>query len=303
VFIEERNNVWNTPYLFNAKELDEETGLYYYGARYYDPRISLWLSADPLQEKYPNVSTYTYTFQNPVKYIDPTGMEGDPPYLDGQTAHRVFTQAMRLRHIGDFRWKFDLTIAGIFNKNRPDAVYDDFNSAGVWELKPAAPSPSAPLAILEAQDYADQLNAYHKTDRFKVGISGGAPLPFEGSINVLDESSLRIFTFTIINPADGGIYWSEIKPEKEPVPSPVPIAMPKIDIRINLSPKQIENVVKTVTIGTAAAAVWQFLKNLPSKAGSLRTPIPIFFDQRILDMMEQQNRIWEDMQNGTGPGA
>ena len=28
VFIEERNNVWNTPYLFNAKELDEETGLY-----------------------------------------------------------------------------------------------------------------------------------------------------------------------------------------------------------------------------------------------------------------------------------
>lgn len=32
VFIEERNNVWNTPYLFNAKEFDEETGMYYYGA-------------------------------------------------------------------------------------------------------------------------------------------------------------------------------------------------------------------------------------------------------------------------------
>ena len=35
VFIEERNHTWNTPYLFNAKELDEETGMYYYGARYY----------------------------------------------------------------------------------------------------------------------------------------------------------------------------------------------------------------------------------------------------------------------------
>lgn len=34
VFIEERNNIWNTPYLFNAKEFDEETGMYYYGARY-----------------------------------------------------------------------------------------------------------------------------------------------------------------------------------------------------------------------------------------------------------------------------
>ena len=44
VFIEERNNKWNTPYLFNAKEFDEETGLYYYGARYYDPRLSVWIS-------------------------------------------------------------------------------------------------------------------------------------------------------------------------------------------------------------------------------------------------------------------
>ena len=58
VFIEERNNTWNTPYLFNAKELDEETGMYYYGARYYEPRISLWMSTDPLQEKYENISPY-----------------------------------------------------------------------------------------------------------------------------------------------------------------------------------------------------------------------------------------------------
>ena len=50
VFVEERNNIWNTPYLFNAKEFDEETGLYYYGARYYDPRLSLWISVDPLAE-------------------------------------------------------------------------------------------------------------------------------------------------------------------------------------------------------------------------------------------------------------
>jgi RHS repeat-associated protein len=74
VFIEERNNTWNTPYLFNAKELDEETGLYYYGARYYDPRISLWLSTDPLQEKYPHISSYAYCGNNPVRYNDPTGM-------------------------------------------------------------------------------------------------------------------------------------------------------------------------------------------------------------------------------------
>ena len=72
-FIEERNNTWNTPYLFNAKEYDEETGMYYYGARYYEPRISLWMSTDPLQEKDPNISSFCYTSNNPIKYIDPNG--------------------------------------------------------------------------------------------------------------------------------------------------------------------------------------------------------------------------------------
>ncbi|WP_221405140.1 RHS repeat domain-containing protein [Apibacter adventoris] len=73
MFIEERNQSWNTPYLFNGKELDEETGLYYYGARYYNPRESVWLSTDPLAEKYPNVSPYAYVSNNPVNAIDPDG--------------------------------------------------------------------------------------------------------------------------------------------------------------------------------------------------------------------------------------
>ena len=73
VFIEERNSIWNTPYLFNAKEFDEETGLYYYGARYYEPRVSLWISTDPMQEKTSNITTYAYCINNPVAYIDHDG--------------------------------------------------------------------------------------------------------------------------------------------------------------------------------------------------------------------------------------
>jgi len=42
------------PYKFNAKELDSETGLYYYGARYYNPRLSIWYGVDPLGEKMPS---------------------------------------------------------------------------------------------------------------------------------------------------------------------------------------------------------------------------------------------------------
>ena len=92
VFVEERNNIWNTPYLFNAKEFDEETGLYYYGARYYDPRVSLWISVDPLsifnphnEENYiegehnggvfnnNNLNSYSYCYQNPIILTDPNG--------------------------------------------------------------------------------------------------------------------------------------------------------------------------------------------------------------------------------------
>lgn len=73
VFFEERNNVWNTPYLFNAKEFDEETGLYYYGARYYDPRLSLWMSTDPMQEMYSSISSYTYCLNNPIIAKDTDG--------------------------------------------------------------------------------------------------------------------------------------------------------------------------------------------------------------------------------------
>ena len=79
VFIEERNNTWNTPYLFNAKEFDEETGMYYYGARYYEPRLSLWVSVDPKQEAYPNYHSYCYVFNNPVNAIDPDGNEPIKP--------------------------------------------------------------------------------------------------------------------------------------------------------------------------------------------------------------------------------
>ena len=64
-----------TRYKFNGKELDPQTGYYYYGARYYDPVVSRWLSIDPLAEKYPGLSPYNYTANNPVMLVDPDGRE------------------------------------------------------------------------------------------------------------------------------------------------------------------------------------------------------------------------------------
>jgi len=84
VFIEQ-NGSYGTPYKYNGKELDSETGLYYYGARYYNPELSLWLSVDPKAD-HPKVighSPYTYALNNPVKYIDPNGQLPIIPIIAG----------------------------------------------------------------------------------------------------------------------------------------------------------------------------------------------------------------------------
>jgi len=79
VLFEEHSSSFSSPYLFNGKELDRETNLSYYGARYLDMKTSLWLSVDPLVAKFPSWSPYNYTLQNPVNLTDPTGMSAEEP--------------------------------------------------------------------------------------------------------------------------------------------------------------------------------------------------------------------------------
>ncbi|MDI2131271.1 SpvB/TcaC N-terminal domain-containing protein [Yinghuangia seranimata] len=84
-WVEERAGTTDTSYRFTGKELDSETGLYYHGARYYNPRTQLWAGADPALPQYfgsdlaggignpVNLAAYTYTRNNPLRYTDPDG--------------------------------------------------------------------------------------------------------------------------------------------------------------------------------------------------------------------------------------
>ena len=74
VFMDEQNStLYHSDFLFSGKELDAETGNYYFDARYLAPRLGIWLSPDPMQLKYPHVSSYAYCMGNPVAYFDPDG--------------------------------------------------------------------------------------------------------------------------------------------------------------------------------------------------------------------------------------
>ncbi|SIS70774.1 SpvB/TcaC N-terminal domain-containing protein [Chryseobacterium gambrini] len=98
IFVENHmNDGLNSQYKFNGKEQDSETGYYYYGARYYNPRVSLWLNVDPLADYNPfyndehyidgqhnggvynsgNLNPYIYCYQSPIRYIDPNGKQSD----------------------------------------------------------------------------------------------------------------------------------------------------------------------------------------------------------------------------------
>ena len=61
---------------FTGKERDEETGYGYFGARYMDHELMTgWLSVDRYASKYPSISPYAYCAWNPVKLVDPDGMD------------------------------------------------------------------------------------------------------------------------------------------------------------------------------------------------------------------------------------
>jgi RHS repeat-associated protein len=77
VIREEVGTSWN-PFGFTGHELDDETGLYYARARFYDPELGSFLSEDPWEgatETPPSLHRYLYAYGNPTTYFDPRGLE------------------------------------------------------------------------------------------------------------------------------------------------------------------------------------------------------------------------------------
>ena len=70
-----QHTTYNERFKFTGKELDAESGYYYFGARYLLSELGNFISSDPLSDKYPEIQSYLYCNGNPIKYIDTNGLE------------------------------------------------------------------------------------------------------------------------------------------------------------------------------------------------------------------------------------
>ncbi|MGF7108855.1 RHS repeat-associated protein [Treponema pedis] len=166
------------PFRFTGKELDEETGLYYYGARYLDPKYSRWLSGDPALGEYipqapvndeakkhnenlpgmggvfnvVNLHVYHYAGNNPVKYIDP----------DGRVSSKTEV-ILRIDGYLDKNNAFGMAkILYQYTKNPNEGAISSIVTAGVsfFGIAPAIVSSLASLVLALSNDEKNQINDF-----------------------------------------------------------------------------------------------------------------------------------------------
>jgi RHS repeat-associated protein len=130
---------------YTAREFDAETGLHYYRARYYDPAAGHFLSEDPVRFFAGDVNFYSYVFQSPVNYTDPTGLSCTCSYSQSTG---------RLRCRDDETGQVVVDVVGYSGygdgKNNPemqDAPYVGPIPTGRYEIQPAVNGSTGPLSL------------------------------------------------------------------------------------------------------------------------------------------------------------
>ena len=112
LLVDEHTSSEEMPYKFNGKQFDEETGLYYYGARYLNPMASIWYGVDPLAEKYTTTGGYVYTLDNPIRMIDLDGRKWDESSVTQKNGNVTINLTLTVAILNSSNKKFDLKKLG-----------------------------------------------------------------------------------------------------------------------------------------------------------------------------------------------
>ncbi|MDO5616143.1 MAG: RHS repeat-associated core domain-containing protein [Cruoricaptor ignavus] len=194
ILFDEHSTSITMPYLFNGKELDSETNLTYYGARYLDMKTSLWLNTDPLSGYNPifehehyidgqhnggvfnpmNLNTYTYTYQNPIRYIDPNGKQTES-YATKRHDDNDISQIVTIR---GRRYYQNTTNTWAIFKNKVNSWFG--GDSDYWVDK-------------KPYNFEDNLMIHRTVDESMGALAGGATAKIVGSLlgNIVSKVSNR----------------------------------------------------------------------------------------------------------------
>lgn len=167
-------------YKYNGKELQTELGLdhYDYGMRFYDPVIARFTTIDPMAEKYKRWSTYTYSLNNPIKYVDP---RGDTVRI-AITGNVVGSDKIRVVSSKDF-WNYVKTV-----DTYQMTVTDDVSSTG----SDYAVTRDGPLAVKDADGrYTGDDNNKYRMDNTGFEPSGEVG-EYQGAIRTDGKAGGRV---------------------------------------------------------------------------------------------------------------
>jgi len=177
--------------------MDSETGLYYYGARYYDPKVSVWLTVDPLLEEFTGSSPYIYCENNPVIYIDPDGRKL-VLHGSGDEKRSVLES---LQKLAGGRFDYNIKTGEVYGFSSPSS-----------DKSPAA------RQIRELIDHKNTINVEFSTDK----ITGFAPREderqkawngtgiSEGTININPAESFEL----LVKDPSGKMKWEKTSLER-----------------------------------------------------------------------------------------
>jgi len=129
-----QTGTFSNPYTYTGRELDPESGLYYYRARYYDPNSGRFLTEEPIRFAGGSTNFYVYVGNNPIRFIDPLGLFAFGFSLDLSTINPFTstgggTYGINLQYTSEVGWNvyvygtpnnvqsvgFEVGLSGTFN--------------------------------------------------------------------------------------------------------------------------------------------------------------------------------------------
>ncbi|MEV6107918.1 SpvB/TcaC N-terminal domain-containing protein [Streptomyces sp. NPDC051940] len=245
------------PFQFSGKENDQETGYYYHGARYYDPRSGVWESSDPALGSYldgsfnggatkpPNLQLYGYAYNNPARYTDPTGLGSeDQPFNLGNHLRETYTlnHDQALLMVGSYlqsihpgaRVTYDLqTMTGgrdpqnvLPSGERIDLILWTNTGIFVWDAKHLGGGAEA-AGPGEVKSYVSQLQAARLAARDPRPVLTGSEIPELRAPSQQNPSATLRVRSSESFPNTGVITYTTAA--QQPVPLPVPMTSPRSD--------------------------------------------------------------------------